>query len=208
MSRCRAAGAGGTGAPSTKAWCGRGGLPTWAGLGPGWTLPTRAGTELPAARGGGGEGVFRSRHSGLSAGPSALQGRRVSGVRTRLTQLGLRLTGPGLVSKSEREKVSNGTDVRPLTPTRQSETEREGLAVWWSSQARGVWSPRRAARRCDRRLRIPDSRRYPLTWTRAPAHSQTAPLPRSWSAFQSSRAPHLRLQKDQLQVFTPRLKCA
>lgn len=208
MSRCRAAGAGCTGAPSTKAWCGRGGLPTWAGPGPGWTLPTRAGTELPAARGGGGEGVFTSRHSGLSAGPSALQGRRVSGVRTWLTQPGLRLTGPGLVSKSEREKVSNGTDVCPLTPTRESETEREGLAVWWSSQARGVWSPRRAARRCDRRLRIPDSRRYPLTWTRAPAHSQTAPLPRSWSAFQSSRAPHLRLQKDQLQVFTLRLKCA
>lgn len=68
--------------------------------------------------------------------------------------LGFRLTGPGLVSKSERGKVSNGTDVRPVTPTRESETEREGLARWWSFQALGVWSPQ--AGRAETRSPRPD----------------------------------------------------
>lgn len=91
LSGCRAAGADGEGAPSTKAWRGSGGLPTWAGPRPGWTLPSLAVSELPAARGwvAWGGGFLRSRHSGLGAGPNALQGQRVSEVKTRLTQPGL-----------------------------------------------------------------------------------------------------------------------
>lgn len=122
MSRCKAAGTGGAGAPSTKAWRGKGGLPTWAGPGPGWTLPTRAGTELPAARGGvGGRVAFRSGHLGLSAGPSALQSQRVSGVRTGLTQLGLRADWAGLgVQIRERKSLQRdrcaSSEAHPRVP--------------------------------------------------------------------------------------------
>lgn len=101
------------GAPSTKAWRGRGGLPTWAGSAPGGPSP-RGPASCPAGQD---LGCCGSRHSGLSAGPSTLQGRRVSGVRPGLTQLGLRGGQGSAWRPNQREKVTNGTDVRPLTPT-------------------------------------------------------------------------------------------
>lgn len=75
----------------------------WPGVDPphagGFDASCRAGL-----RGGG--GGCRSLHSGLSVGPSTKPGRRVSGVRTGLTQLGLRdEQGPAWRS-NQREKKS------------------------------------------------------------------------------------------------------
>ena len=151
MSGCRVAGADGEGAPSTKAWRGSGGLPTWAGPRPGWTLPSRAVSELPAARGG---GFLRSRHSGLGAGPTALQGRRVSEVRTRLTQPGLQADWARLGVQIRARKSLQRDGRASCDAHRESETEREGLAHWWSFQALGVWSPQ--AGRAETRSPRPD----------------------------------------------------
>lgn len=61
-------------------------------------------------------------------------------------------TGPGLAPKSE--KVSNGTDVRPLTPTPRVRDGAGGAGELWWSQVRGGRRPKRAARRRGGRLRL------------------------------------------------------
>jgi hypothetical protein len=80
------------------------------------------------------------------------------GSETGSLQLGIPgAPGPAWRRNQRREKVSNGTDVRPLTPTRRVRSPREGLARWLVVPgARGV-GPR--AGRAEPRSPPPDGSR-------------------------------------------------
>lgn len=186
LSRCWAAGA-----PSTKAWPGRGDCPRGLALAP--VDPPHAGGFRASCRAGLGEGEAVGAGPstpGLSAGLSALSGGRVSGVRIGLTQLQLRSRQGPAWRSNQREKVSNGTDVRPLTPTSRVRNQAGGAGALVVVPGAQFGASGRAARRHDRRLRIPAARRCSL-----PGRTQRAftpkhpPFPGSRSAFSSSRAP-------------------
>lgn len=149
----------------------------------------------PPHAGGLGASCCAGREGGAGSGPSTgaeVQGRRVSGVRTGLTQLGLRgRSGSGLALKSEREKVSNGTDVRPLTPTLRVPNGTGGVGTLLVVPgAPRFGAPEPAARIHGRRLRVPAASRYSLPGR---AHRTLSPKHlsfRSRSAFRSSLDPH------------------
>lgn len=181
----------GGGGTQHKGLAREGGLPTWAGPGSGRPSP-RGGFRASCRAGlGEGEAVGAGPSTpGLSAGLSALSGGRVSGVRIGLTQLQLRSRQGPAWRSNQREKVSNGTDVRPLTPTSRVRNQAGGAGALVVVPGAQFGASGRAARRHDRRLRIPAARRCSL-----PGRTQRAftpkhpPFPGSRSAFSSSRAP-------------------
>lgn len=212
LSRCWEVGAGGAGAPSTKAWRGRGELPTWAGPGPGWTFLARAGAELPAARGGVGAGGWgcRSWHWGLCGAERPAGRASFRGQNWAHAAVASGRTGPGLAPKSEREKVSNGTDVRPLTPTPRVRKGAGGDgALVVVPGARGV-GPRAGS--AETRSQPPPPRRPPVLPdldARAGHTLANTPCPVAGAPFgPPAPPPPPRPQKNKLQVFTPCFKCA
>lgn len=119
-------------------------------------------------------------------------------------------TGPGLAPKSEREKVSNGTDVRPLTPTPRVRNGAGGSgALVVVPGARGV-GPR--AGRAETRSPPPPPRRPPVLPdldARAGHTLANTPCPVPGAPFgPPAPPPPPRPQKNKLQVFTPCFKCA
>lgn len=156
--------------------------------------PPHAGGRRASCSAGRGVGGWccRSRHSGLSAGPSAPQGERVSGVSTRLTPLELRGAQGRLGAQIREEKVSNGTDVRRLTPTTRVRDGAGGaaeLVVVLGARGWGAWAGLAGT------PQAPAARGYSLTWTPARGTHSEMPLSRSRNAFPSSLAPHLDCRK-------------
>lgn len=202
LSRCWAAGA-----PSTKAWPGRGDCPRGLALAP--VDPPHAGGFRASCRAGLGEGEAVGAGPstpGLSAGLSALSGGRVSGVRIGLTQLQLRSRQGPAWRSNQREKVSNGTDVRPLTPTSRVRNQAGGAGALVVVPGAQFGASGRAAIAASGSL-LPAG--APCLDARS-GHSllNIPPSPVAEAPFRLPAPPNLRLQKDKLQVFTPNLKCA
>lgn len=177
-------GADGEGAPAQRPGAGVGiahaGPPRWT---------SSAVSELPAARGGVSQVSTRASVQGR---PPCRAAASFRGQNLAHAAWASGRTGPGLVSKLwSEEKSPTGLDVRPVTPTRESETERGGAgALVVVPSARGL-SPQAAARR-----RPGSPRPDPCRPAAAPgpgrghrSHSQMPPLPCSWSAFPSSCCP-------------------
>lgn len=187
MSRCWAAGA-----PSTKAWRGRGDCPRGLVLAQGRPSPRGRARRFLQLGAGGGAGSGPSTGAPV-AGPVSFRGQNWAHAAGALGRTGL-----GLALKSEREKVSNGTDVRPLTPTPGVRNGAGGVGALLVVPGAQGWRLRGG--RADTRSPPPGPCCPPGRAHRT--HSQTSLLPYR-SAFRSSRAPPPRLQKDKLQVFIP-----